>query len=141
MEELVEHYTRNQGGLKCKLNDKTQVTGKDCYLTTYDHLFWNIEVMTLKKKSLKREKFLEKYDFQKTSDFNHFCKESSLTLGKKLGAGSFGAVYRASFTKSPNFGVAVKFLTAGSINDQKEFDREMSLLKGLAHKNVILLMG
>ena len=43
--DLVEEKTKNQGGLPCLLDDKCGLTKPSHYLeTTYDDLFWNIEV-------------------------------------------------------------------------------------------------
>ena len=43
--DLVEEKTKTQGGLPCILNDQCPLTKDADYLeTTYDELFWNIEV-------------------------------------------------------------------------------------------------
>jgi len=68
---------------------------------------------------------------------------SDLAIGKKLGAGSFGEVYKGEYKKSK---VAVKkVLDKGIIDDEKkmaEFTEEAKLMKAiLPHPNVVLFRG
>jgi len=63
-----------------------------------------------------------------------------LTLGKKLGEGAFGIVYKAKWR---GIAVAVKELKYQNLNDEvlEEFRKEISILGKLRHPNVVLFMG
>ncbi|KAJ3698506.1 hypothetical protein LUZ61_002211 [Rhynchospora tenuis] len=63
-----------------------------------------------------------------------------LELKERVGAGSFGTVYRAEWHGSD---VAVKVLMDQDIRDDqmKEFLREVSIMKRVRHPNLVLFMG
>uniref|UniRef100_A0A453CRW7 non-specific serine/threonine protein kinase n=1 Tax=Aegilops tauschii subsp. strangulata TaxID=200361 RepID=A0A453CRW7_AEGTS len=63
-----------------------------------------------------------------------------LELKERIGAGSFGTVYRADWHGSD---VAVKVLTDQGVGEAqlKEFLREISIMKRVRHPNVVLFMG
>uniref|UniRef100_A0ACD5UES5 Uncharacterized protein n=1 Tax=Avena sativa TaxID=4498 RepID=A0ACD5UES5_AVESA len=63
-----------------------------------------------------------------------------LELKERVGAGSFGTVYRADWHGSD---VAVKVLTDQGVGEAqlKEFLREISIMKRVRHPNVVLFMG
>ncbi|XP_019456126.1 PREDICTED: serine/threonine-protein kinase CTR1 [Lupinus angustifolius] len=63
-----------------------------------------------------------------------------LRIKERIGAGSFGTVYRAEWHGSD---VAVKVLTVQNFHDDqlKEFLREVSIMKRVRHPNVVLFMG
>ncbi|KAL8233789.1 hypothetical protein R6Q59_019889 [Mikania micrantha] len=63
-----------------------------------------------------------------------------LHIKERIGAGSFGIVYRAEWHGSV---VAVKVLTAQDLHDDqlKEFLREVSIMRRVRHPNVVLFMG
>ncbi|CAM0902719.1 unnamed protein product [Alopecurus aequalis] len=63
-----------------------------------------------------------------------------LQLKERIGAGSFGTVYRADWHGSD---VAVKVLTDQGVGEAqlKEFLREISIMKRVRHPNVVLFMG
>ncbi|XP_075511797.1 serine/threonine-protein kinase CTR1 [Primulina tabacum] len=63
-----------------------------------------------------------------------------LHIKERIGAGSFGTVYRAEWHGSD---VAVKVLTIQDFHDDqlKEFLREVAIMKRIRHPNVVLFMG
>ncbi|KAK3143748.1 hypothetical protein QOZ80_4AG0304440 [Eleusine coracana subsp. coracana] len=63
-----------------------------------------------------------------------------LELKERVGAGSFGTVYRADWHGSD---VAVKVLTDQDVGEAqlREFLREISIMKRVRHPNVVLFMG
>ncbi|CAN6229498.1 unnamed protein product [Urochloa humidicola] len=63
-----------------------------------------------------------------------------LELKERVGAGSFGTVYRADWHGSD---VAVKVLTDQDVGEAqlKEFVREIAIMKRVRHPNVVLFMG
>ncbi|RDX74280.1 Serine/threonine-protein kinase CTR1, partial [Mucuna pruriens] len=63
-----------------------------------------------------------------------------LRIKERIGAGSFGTVYRAEWHGSD---VAVKVLTVQDFHDDqlKEFLREVAIMKRVRHPNVVLFMG
>ncbi|KAL6843887.1 hypothetical protein ACP4OV_026458 [Aristida adscensionis] len=63
-----------------------------------------------------------------------------LELKERVGAGSFGTVYRADWHGSD---VAVKVLTDQDVGESqlKEFLREIAIMKRVRHPNVVLFMG
>ncbi|KAG8066223.1 hypothetical protein GUJ93_ZPchr0004g39278 [Zizania palustris] len=63
-----------------------------------------------------------------------------LELKERVGAGSFGTVYRADWHGSD---VAVKVLTDQGVGEAqlKEFLREIAIMKRVRHPNVVLFMG
>ncbi|KAG4389462.1 hypothetical protein GLYMA_06G097700v4 [Glycine max] len=63
-----------------------------------------------------------------------------LRIKERVGAGSFGTVYRAEWHGSD---VAVKVLTVQDFYDDqlKEFLREVAIMKRVRHPNVVLFMG
>ncbi|OAY83077.1 serine/threonine-protein kinase CTR1-like [Ananas comosus] len=63
-----------------------------------------------------------------------------LDMKERIGAGSFGTVYRAEWHGSD---VAVKFLADQDFHDDKlkEFLREVSIMKRVRHPSVVLFMG
>uniref|UniRef100_A0A0A9CYM2 non-specific serine/threonine protein kinase n=1 Tax=Arundo donax TaxID=35708 RepID=A0A0A9CYM2_ARUDO len=63
-----------------------------------------------------------------------------LELKERVGAGSFGTVYRADWHGSD---VAVKVLTDQDVGEAqlKEFLREIAIMKRVRHPNVVLFMG
>ncbi|WVY91604.1 hypothetical protein V8G54_037118 [Vigna mungo] len=63
-----------------------------------------------------------------------------LRIKERVGAGSFGTVYRAEWHGSD---VAVKVLTVQDFQDDqlKEFLREVAIMKRVRHPNVVLFMG
>ncbi|KAK7275851.1 hypothetical protein RIF29_16977 [Crotalaria pallida] len=63
-----------------------------------------------------------------------------LRIKERIGAGSFGTVYRAEWHGSD---VAVKVLAVQNFHDDqlKEFLREVSIMKRVRHPNVVLFMG
>ena len=65
---------------------------------------------------------------------------SEITIGKKLGTGSFGEVYEGAYFGTP---VAVKELFANKLSDDLivEFTQECNLFKDMRHPNIVLFMG
>ncbi|KAK8643299.1 hypothetical protein V6N13_012602 [Hibiscus sabdariffa] len=65
---------------------------------------------------------------------------SELVLKEKVGAGSFGTVHRAEFHGCE---VAVKILMEQDFHIERfrEFLREVAIMKGLRHPNIVLFMG
>ncbi|KAA8516670.1 hypothetical protein F0562_016824 [Nyssa sinensis] len=65
---------------------------------------------------------------------------SDLVLKERIGAGSFGTVYRADWHGSD---VAVKILMEQDFHAERfhEFLREVAIMKRLRHPNIVLLMG
>lgn len=63
-----------------------------------------------------------------------------LRIKERVGAGSFGTVYRAEWHGSD---VAVKVLSVQNFHDDqlKEFLREVAIMKRVRHPNVVLFMG
>ncbi|XP_047166619.1 serine/threonine-protein kinase CTR1 [Vigna umbellata] len=63
-----------------------------------------------------------------------------LRIKERVGAGSFGTVYRAEWHGSD---VAVKVLTVQDFHEDqlKEFLREVAIMKRVRHPNVVLFMG
>ncbi|KAI3776633.1 hypothetical protein L1987_46419 [Smallanthus sonchifolius] len=63
-----------------------------------------------------------------------------LHIKERIGAGSFGTVYRAEWHGSV---VAVKVLTAQDLHDNhlKEFLREVSIMRRVRHPSLVLFMG
>lgn len=63
-----------------------------------------------------------------------------LEIKERIGAGSFGTVYRAEWNHSD---VAVKVLAEQDFHEDqlKEFLREVSIMKRVRHPNVVLFMG
>ncbi|XVE95172.1 hypothetical protein REPUB_Repub02eG0073200 [Reevesia pubescens] len=63
-----------------------------------------------------------------------------LYIKERVGAGSFGTVYRAEWHGSD---VAVKVLTVQDFHDDqlKEFLREVAIMKRVRHPNIVLFMG
>ncbi|XP_076949420.1 serine/threonine-protein kinase CTR1-like [Bidens hawaiensis] len=63
-----------------------------------------------------------------------------LNIKERVGAGSFGTVYRAEWHGSI---VAVKVLTTQDLHDNqlKEFLREVSIMRRVRHPNLVLFMG
>ncbi|ONK55303.1 uncharacterized protein A4U43_UnF5270 [Asparagus officinalis] len=63
-----------------------------------------------------------------------------LEINERIGAGSFGTVYRAEWHHSD---VAVKVLADQDFGEDqlKEFLREVSIMKRVRHPNVVLFMG
>ncbi|RZC26077.1 serine/threonine-protein kinase CTR1-like isoform X2 [Glycine soja] len=63
-----------------------------------------------------------------------------LRIKERVGAGSFGTVYRAEWHGSD---VAIKVLTVQDFQDDqlKEFLREVAIMKRVRHPNVVLFMG
>jgi len=65
---------------------------------------------------------------------------AELKFGDRIGEGTFGLVYKATWRGSP---VAVKMLKMQSITDHalQEFRKELQILTRLRHPNIVLLMG
>jgi serine/threonine protein kinase len=65
---------------------------------------------------------------------------SEITLGEKLGTGSFGEVYKG---KLRSVEVAVKKLTLKKLDEKKmeAFRKEVGIMSKLRHPNVLLFMG
>ncbi len=66
-----------------------------------------------------------------------------LRLGKKLGAGQFGEVFKASWrTKEGDVAVAVKTLKAGAVDDDKiKFLQEAAIMGQFKHPSVVTMHG
>ena len=69
-------------------------------------------------------------------------------VGDRLGGGAFGDVHIASFKKSPNYKVAVKFIryqdNASKVEMDKvdsDLDKEAEVMKNLRHTNVVSFIG
>jgi len=67
----------------------------------------------------------------------HEVESTELEYQKKLGSGSFGEVYSASWKKTP---VAVKILSS-HLEDKQEFKSECNFLKKLSHPNIVQFYG
>ena len=72
----------------------------------------------------------------------------TLEVGKRLGGGSFGDVYVASFKKSQNYKVAVKYIKYPDNASEeamekvnRDLDKEAELMKTLRHTNVVSFIG
>ncbi len=64
-------------------------------------------------------------------------------LGKQIGAGGMGVVYKATYTENGK-DVALKLLPPGLIGDVKllkRFEREIDILKRLTHPNIVKYYG
>ncbi len=64
-------------------------------------------------------------------------------IGRQLGAGGMGVVYRATYTETGR-DVALKVLPPGLIGDDKiraRFEREIGILKKLSHPNIVRYYG
>jgi serine/threonine-protein kinase len=64
-------------------------------------------------------------------------------IGRQLGAGGMGVVYRAVYTETGRE-VALKVLPPGLIGDDKiraRFEREIGILKKLSHPNIVRYYG
>lgn len=64
-------------------------------------------------------------------------------IGRQLGAGGMGVVYRATYTETGR-DVALKVLPPGLIGDDKiraRFEREIGILKKLSHPNIVRYFG
>ncbi|CAA7397264.1 unnamed protein product [Spirodela intermedia] len=57
---------------------------------------------------------------------------------KQIGEGGYGSVYKAFLDHTP---VAVKVLREGAAEKMEEFMREVEVLCGLHHPNIVLLLG
>eukprot|EP00055_Hartaetosiga_balthica_P003202 m.6891 g.6891 ORF g.6891 m.6891 type:complete len:707 (-) comp2670_c0_seq1:381-2501(-) len=67
---------------------------------------------------------------------------SDIELGKELGAGEFGKVYRGVYKSAAGkIDVAIKTLQADKIGGSDDFLREAKLMAALKHQNVVLLLG
>ncbi|GKV41763.1 hypothetical protein SLEP1_g49255 [Rubroshorea leprosula] len=74
------------------------------------------------------------YDFATVQEAtNNFCDEN------KLGQGGFGAVYKGHLSSGQV--VAVKRLSSGSGQGDKEFKNEVLLVAKLQHRNLVKLLG
>ncbi|KAL9419223.1 hypothetical protein AB3S75_037056 [Citrus x aurantiifolia] len=97
---------------------------------TNNHLLMeaNLSVMSTSN----RELYLEEEGLE--------IRWSELLIKKKIGEGSFGTVYHAEWRNSD---VAVKILIEQEFHEDrfKEFLREVAIMKGLRHPNIVLLMG
>lgn len=67
----------------------------------------------------------------------HEVDSTELEYQKKLGSGSFGEVYSASWKKTP---VAVKILSS-HLEDKQEFKNEYNFLQKLSHPNIVQFYG
>lgn len=67
----------------------------------------------------------------------HAVESTELEYQKKLGSGSFGEVYSASWKKTP---VAVKILSS-HLEDKQEFKSEYDFLQKLSHPNIVQFYG
>lgn len=65
---------------------------------------------------------------------------SEIAFGDRIGEGTFGLVYKATWRGSP---VAVKMLKMQNITEHalQEFRKELQILARLRHPNIVLLMG
>src|SRR5262245_49927368 len=65
---------------------------------------------------------------------------NDLNLGKELGQGGFGIVYKGTYQFSP---VAIKKLQIGnlSLEAQEEFKKEAEMMAQLHHRNIIHFYG
>ncbi|XP_041859201.1 protein-tyrosine kinase 6b [Melanotaenia boesemani] len=78
-------------------------------------------------------------------DLSHFTvgefelPKAEFTLGDELGSGQFANVYRGCWRNQIN--VAIKILKSDSEMNQREFYREVQILKGLRHRHLITLFA
>lgn len=63
-----------------------------------------------------------------------------LTIGEKVGSGSFGDLYKGTYFSQE---VAIKFLKPERVNKEmlKEFSQEVYIMRKVRHKNVVQFMG
>lgn len=94
-------------------------------------------------------------DAEADFDYHHMAKvegrtdaplmiqTEDLKLGKELGSGEFGAVYRGTWTRrgQPPVEVAVKTLRQEALGRSDEFLREANLMSRLKHPHVVNLLG
>ena len=79
-------------------------------------------------------------------DGNNYLRidPSQLKVGKKLGEGTFGVVYQATWAQigAPPVEVAVKQLkTLVQLDAMMDFMKELSIMSKLAHPNITKLLG
>ena len=65
-------------------------------------------------------------------------ERNDIEIKQKMGFGSFGVVYEASWRKTP---IAVKILDLAKDIDVSEFRTELIALTKLHHPNILQLMG
>lgn len=76
---------------------------------------------------------------KKISDDEWIIDYSELTLGKELGSGAFGIVYKGEWRGND---VAIKNLTTANEKELQQFEEEFRVMRGLRpHRNIVQVMG
>ena len=78
--------------------------------------------------------------YERIREGNVLVTMKELTLGERIGRGTFGEVYRATWRGAV---VAVKKLAAQTISEDfvREFEKEVSLMRSLRSPNVLQFLG
>ncbi|KAE8701150.1 L-type lectin-domain containing receptor kinase IX.1 [Hibiscus syriacus] len=83
----------------------------------------------------------EKGTGRKRFNYNELCRATnSFAEEGKLGEGGFGGVYKGLLSDS-NTGVAVKRVSRGSKQGEKEYISEVKIISRLRHRNLVQLLG
>ncbi|XP_027350210.1 serine/threonine-protein kinase CTR1-like isoform X2 [Abrus precatorius] len=121
-----KYRDRNPGPIQNDSDKKLTTTGKDPLPLKHNHPGLFIPSKPSKELAL----HMEDLDIPWTD----------LVLKEKIGSGSFGTVHHAEWNGSE---VAVKILMEQDFKTEsfKEFLREVVIMKGLRHPNIVLFMG
>lgn len=81
---------------------------------------------------------VRKFDYSRLSNATR-----SFSANERVGAGSFGAVYRGTMVLEGKEEVVAikKIIEATSERSKKEFDNEIRIMSPLSHRNIIKLLG
>eukprot|EP00980_Cylindrotheca_fusiformis_P017785 scaffold5605_cov128-Cylindrotheca_fusiformis.AAC.26 len=107
---------------------------------TFDELIVENERLRQRVRQLEAELEQQKLDFEAQQDLRSFgglsmLRATNVTVGKKLGQGSFGAVYRGQWR---GVKCALKFIQQ-SVAD--ELRNECSIMDNIDHPNIVRLYG